>query len=299
MIKKFRETSSLLEKNRNRQKSVLTPEILQNIQTAIPRSPHTFWRKLSAQTGISLGLTHTAVRKMLKLYPYRMQVFHKIIPGDYAKRFNYCRWFKNLIRGNIGVLDQVFFTDEAWFHLSGHVNSQNHRKWRNKNPNNYTETAFNPQKICMWCAISERRIIGPLFFETTINGQAYHELIQQFIALLQVDECNCWFQQDSTTAHTAATTMEILHKFSCVNVISKGIGHQDPPDLTSPDFFLWSYLKASVYRRNPRDLKQLKMNITRAIEEVNETTLRKVARNMVKRVDKCIEINGYHFKHLL
>jgi hypothetical protein len=33
------------------------------------------------------------------------------------------------------------------------------------------------------------------------------------------------------------------------------------------------------------------MNITRAIEEVNKRTLRKVARNMVKRVDKCIEMD--------
>jgi hypothetical protein len=40
------------------------------------------------------------------------------------------------------------------------------------------------------------------------------------------------------------------------------------------------------------------MNITRAIEEVNEA-LRKVARNMVKRVDKCIEMNGHYFQHLL
>jgi hypothetical protein len=33
------------------------------------------------------------------------------------------------------------------------------------------------------------------------------------------------------------------------------------------------------------------MNITRAIEEVNERTLRKVARNMVKRVDKYTEMD--------
>jgi hypothetical protein len=39
--------------------------------------------------------------------------------------------------------------------------------------------------------------------------------------------------------------------------------------------------------------------ITRAIEEVKERTLRKVARNMVKRVDKCIEMNGHHIQHLL
>ena len=43
----------------------------------------------------------------------------------------------------------------------------------------------------------------------------------------------------------------------------------------------------------------LKGNITRAIDEVNERTLRKVARNMVKHVDKCIEMNGHYFQHLL
>ena len=35
MIKKFRKTGSLLDKNRNRQKSVLTPGIRQDIETAI------------------------------------------------------------------------------------------------------------------------------------------------------------------------------------------------------------------------------------------------------------------------
>jgi hypothetical protein len=66
-------------------------------------------------------------------------------------------------------------------------------------------------------------MIGPLFFETTINAEAYQELIQQFIALLQVDECNCWFQQGSATAHTAASTMETLHEFFGENVISKRV----------------------------------------------------------------------------
>jgi hypothetical protein len=75
MIKNFRETGSLLDKNLNRQKLVLTPGILQVIQTAITRSPHKSLRKLTAQTGISLGSAHTAVRKMLIFYPYRMQVF--------------------------------------------------------------------------------------------------------------------------------------------------------------------------------------------------------------------------------
>ena len=68
-------------------------------------------------------------------------------------------------------------------------------------------------------------------------------------------------------------------------------------------FILESYLKTMSYAHCKQSffekVRILKMNITRAIEEVNERTLRKVARNMVKSVDKCIEMNGHHFQHLL
>ena len=58
---------------------------------------------------------------------------------------------------------------------------------------------------------------------------------------------------------------------------------------------LESYLKTMSYAHCRQSFFEkfriLKTNITRAIEEVNEITLRKVAMNMVKRVDKCIEMN--------
>ena len=68
-------------------------------------------------------------------------------------------------------------------------------------------------------------------------------------------------------------------------------------------FILESYLKTMSYAHCRQSFFEkfriLKMNITRAIEGVNERTLRKVARNMVKRVDRCIEMNGHYFQHLL
>jgi hypothetical protein len=68
-------------------------------------------------------------------------------------------------------------------------------------------------------------------------------------------------------------------------------------------FILESYLKTMSYAHCRQSLFEkfriLKMNIARAVEEVNERTLRKVARNMAKRVDKCIAMNGRHFQHLL
>jgi hypothetical protein len=59
MIKKFHETRSLLDKNRSRQKSVLTPGILQDIQTTITRSPHKSLHKVSAQTKCSIPGVNT------------------------------------------------------------------------------------------------------------------------------------------------------------------------------------------------------------------------------------------------
>jgi hypothetical protein len=65
-------------------------------------------------------------------------------------------------------------------------------------------------------------------------------------------------------------------------------------------FILESYFKTMSYAHCFFEkFRILKINITRAIEEVNERTLRKVARNTVKRVDKCTEMNGHHFQHLL
>jgi hypothetical protein len=68
-------------------------------------------------------------------------------------------------------------------------------------------------------------------------------------------------------------------------------------------FILESYLKTMSYavdkvflKNLEGNLKQLQMNITRSIEEVNKRTQRKVTRNMVKCVDKCNEINGHHFQ---
>jgi hypothetical protein len=73
-------------------------------------------------------------------------------------------------------------------------------------------------------------------------------------------------------------------------------------------FILESYLKTMSYAHCRQSFfgkfrilkikfRILKMNITHAIEEVNERTLRKVVRNIVKCVDKCTEMNGHHFSN--
>jgi hypothetical protein len=41
----------------------------------------------------------------------------------------------------------TFFTDEAWFHLSGYINAQNNRYWSSINPRQTFEMPIHDQKI--------------------------------------------------------------------------------------------------------------------------------------------------------
>ena len=61
------------------------------------------------------------------------------------------------------MLDRVYFSDEAWFHLDEYVNSQDSPIWSNENPHTFHERALHARKIGVWCAISRRRVIEPLF----------------------------------------------------------------------------------------------------------------------------------------
>jgi hypothetical protein len=73
-----------------------------------------------------------------------------------------------------------FFSNEAWFHLIGYVNSQNSRFWSSENPHLFHEVPLHSQKIGCWCAISRKRIVGPIFFSETVTEEKYQEIIMKF-----------------------------------------------------------------------------------------------------------------------
>ncbi len=61
--------------------------------------------------------------------------------------------------------------------------------------------------------MSHRRIVGPFFFSSIITGEAYREIIFQFVANLNKDEVWFWFQQDNARPHVTVETMEMLRSF--------------------------------------------------------------------------------------
>jgi hypothetical protein len=47
------------------------------------------------------------------------------------------------------IMEAAFFTDEAWFHVSGYVNSQKSRVGSATNPREVKGTPSRDQKVCV------------------------------------------------------------------------------------------------------------------------------------------------------
>jgi hypothetical protein len=73
-----------------------------------------------------------------------------------------------VVEGEID-LQLAFFSDEAWFHLQGYVNTQNNRYWSSQYPHLTHEALLHPVQVGVWCALSARRIVAPVIFNNTIN----------------------------------------------------------------------------------------------------------------------------------
>ena len=133
---------------------------------------------------------------------------------DQVKRVAYCRRFQTLLKENLGILDYTWFLDEAWFRLSRYINSQNSRIWASKNPNAIHEEPPHSEKTGVWCGMSQRLIIGPIFFDATITTAAYVEIFNIFVNQLDDEAFSIgYFQQDGGTSHTSHASMAEIQSF--------------------------------------------------------------------------------------
>lgn len=295
---------------RGRPRSCRSAENIAAVAADVQENPETSTRRRATQMGISRRSLQRILVKDLKMFPYKIQTAQQLLFADRQLRINYSRAVLNLARNEIDFPTKIIMSDEAHFHLCGYVNKQNYRFWGTENPRILHEVPLHPLKVTVWCGIYGRNVIGPYFFEDgdgntiTVNGEHYRTMIRDFL-LPQIDRLgleNMWFQQDGATAHTARATMDILRQAFPGRVISRyGDLHWPArsPDLTAPDFFLWSFLKSRVYINKPQTLVALKENIRQEIENLSPEVLRTVMENVVKRAQICINSGGSHLTDII
>ncbi|KAK3885733.1 hypothetical protein Pcinc_010071 [Petrolisthes cinctipes] len=82
------------------------------------------------------------------------------------------------------ILEWLWFSYEALFHLYGCVNQHNARFLGTGNPVNIREHQKNSPKLVVWCAMSSLGFIRSCFFKkenedaTTVTGVNYHHMLQ-------------------------------------------------------------------------------------------------------------------------
>ena len=86
IVKKFETTGSVANKKRNRKRTVLTEETLDEICVSLERTPTKSIPKLAQQVGISESSAHRAT-KLLKLKPYKHTCVHSLKQGDISSIF--------------------------------------------------------------------------------------------------------------------------------------------------------------------------------------------------------------------
>ena len=318
LVEKFLAHGSVenLRKGRcGRKKTKRTPDNVEKTQKALQRSPNKSLRRLSQELGCSKTTAQRLARTDCQLFPYKVSVHQTLTESDKQARMLYSGWFLRNCDDDSDFLHQIWFTDEANFHLDGRVNSQNFRFWSTDLPDVVAEAPLHSAKCTAFCAISSRGVIGPFWFEdsagatVTVNAQRYRKVISRFWTALrrkmggatqQLD--SQWFQQDGATAHTAGATRKWLRDRFGQRLISRGEVHSWParsPDLTPCDFFLWGHRKDQVHMNNPGTLQELKEAVTCAVRRVRREICRAALESARSRAVLCLERKGEHLEHVL
>ena len=109
------------------------------------------------------------------------------------------------------------------------------------------------------------------------------------------------FQQDGAPPYWGLHVCELLNEtFS-----NRWIGRDGPipwtprsPDITPLDFFLWGYVKDTVYRTKVRDMTYLRQKISSAIAIIDEAMLQRAWQKIGNCLDVLRTTNGAHIKFI-
>ena len=92
------------------------------------------------------------------------------------------------------------------------------------------EEPLHSQKFGVWCGVSRRRVIGPIFFKQTVTTEVYLQIFNEFVKQLTDDELTTgYYQQDGATCHTSNASMQGIESFLQTELSQKTFGHTDLP----------------------------------------------------------------------
>ena len=158
IVEKFRNTGSVGNDNKGHSGWYVAVRTRANVQAErkhLEQSPQKSTRRLSQEVGISRTTVQRIIHNDFKLFPYKVKILQKQTDANKEERSEFCQTISERIENNPGDLGLILFSEEAHFHLSGHVNKQNMRFWASQQPHKHTQRPLSQEKVTLWCAIGK------------------------------------------------------------------------------------------------------------------------------------------------
>lgn len=307
LYRKFRANENLFSKTRAKKDFIVSEATEINVLGYFAAQPTKSITDLSEESGLCLGTIHRILKKH-KFSPFKFRPTQTLVPGDHQRRIEFCEWFVTKSNLNPDFWRLILWSDESNFCNKGLFNRKNTHHWSRENPK--LARPCNPQNrfsVNVWCGLIGNKIVGPRFYQGSLTGARYFqmitEILTEFLDDLNLEERQqCYFQQDGAPAHNVRQVDQLLQNFFNDRYLSTNGPVRMPPrspDINPLDFYFWGDLKDVVYARQYDTLQALQQGIVDAINNINGNTVAKATRSVYKRCQKCLELGGDVFEHVL
>ena len=271
-------------------------------------------RMSSRQVAQLCNTTHPTVLLVPRkhgLKPYKVPKVQMLADSDKPRRLSFCRWFIENQERDPRFYMKLMWSDESNFTNRGFFNRKNTHYWAEGKQSVFAES--NPQtrvSINVWCGLLGSRVIGPYFYEGTLDGARYRQFLTNHLLGILDDmplarRTQVIFMQDGAPPHNADETMILLRQMFPGRVLANRGDIRWParsPDLTPLDFYLWGKVKDLVYAEENLPFRTL-ADLTGTIEEVfdalSRDEVRAATQSVLHRCRSCEAQGGGQFEHIL
>ena len=184
-VKKYMEHGTSLNLNKQfsgRRRTARSVENIEEARIELQNNPGNFSLRRN-----NLELTRSSLQRIikndLKWHPFKILTRHQLLAADFQRRVAYSNWFERESH-NPRFLRRVVIGDEACFSMNGKVSTQNVRMYAPKGdrPDFNYDVNQSREKLNVWSGICGNGcIIGPFFFEGSVTGRKYLEMLNTHI----------------------------------------------------------------------------------------------------------------------
>lgn len=251
---------------------------------------------------------HLTLKKH-RYYPYKVLPVQTLTENQKYRRVMFCQEMLLLKEDDNNFFRKILWSDECTFSTAGLYNRKNVRIWATNNPQATRAIKFQGrQSLHVWCGILNNKIIGPIFYDGSLTGETYFNmLINDVENLLEnlplIQYNNLIWHQDGAPPHNVWPVLNYLNQryetwIGCTGPIR---WPPNSPDLTPLDSFLWGFLQNKVYEHPSENIEQLQTKILQVINDTNENHPAFII-NSLNKIEtdyrNCINKNGGHIEQL-